>query len=161
MTVSTIPEIFEARTDTQVQQVGELFREYFSEIRVEYCFKDFEREIAELPGQYAPPTGSLLLATIAGEPAGAVGLRSFPLPQTCEMKRLYVRPAFRGSKLGSLLVQEVIRQARSKGYEYLRLDTNPPSMRAAVALYESMGFLVVDSGPLPAVPGLQYMQLKL
>jgi ribosomal protein S18 acetylase RimI-like enzyme len=161
MMASAIPEISEARTAAQLQQVRGLFREYFVEIPAEYCFQGFEREIEGLPGQYAPPAGSLLLATISGESAGCVGLRPFPLPRVCEMKHLYVRPSFRGYKLGFLLVQEVINQARSKSYEYLRLDTHPPSMRAAVALYERMGFVTVDSSPLPAVPGLQYMQLKL
>jgi len=161
MMASAIPEILEAQTEAQLQQVRELFREYFAEIPAEYCFKGFEREIEGLPGQYVPPGGTLLLATIAGEPAGCVGLRPFPLPRVCEMKHLYVRPAYRSHKLGFLLVQAVIKHARARGYECLRLDTHPPSMRAAVALYERMGFVIVDSGPITGTPGLQYMQLKL
>ena len=161
MMLSATAEISEARSHAQLQQVRELFREYFAEIPAEYCFQDFEREIEGLPGQYAPPAGSLLLATVSDSAAGCVGLRPFPLAKVCEMKRLYVRPAYRSQKIGFLLVQELLSQARSRNYEFLRLDTHPPSMRTAVALYERMGFVTIDSDPLTATPGLQYMQLKL
>jgi GNAT superfamily N-acetyltransferase len=154
-------EIVEARTEEQLQQLRALFREYHSELPPQIRTVCFDQEIESLPGEYAPPRGSLLLATVAGQPAGCVGLRPFPrLDGACEMKRLYVRPAFRGDKLGVLLVQQIICEARSRAYRRLRLDTHPPTMRSAVALYQKFDFTEVAE-KINAVPGLIYMELKL
>ncbi len=153
--------IREAQTEEQLRQVRILFREYHSELPLRLRSAHFDREIEGLPAEYAPPAGSLLLATVAGQPAGCVGLRPFPgLEGACEMKRLYVRPAFRGDKLGSLLVQRIICEARERGYRRLRLDTHPPTMQSAVALYKRFNFVEVTD-VLNAVPGLLYMELKL
>src|SRR6266567_127517 len=100
-----MPAIVQARTPEQLDQVRSLFRAYHSELPEQYRAAHFDDEIAGLPGKYAPPEGTLLLATVSGQPAGCVGLRSFPLPGVCEMKRLYVRPTFRGEMLGYLLVE--------------------------------------------------------
>src|SRR5271157_723112 len=125
-------EVIEARTDWRMQQVRELFREYFSALPCHLCFAHFDEEIESLPGEYAPPAGSLLLATVNGRPAGCVGLRPFrAMPATCEMKRLYVRADFRGQRIGLALTERVIGEARKCGYQRLRLDTYPPTMQSA------------------------------
>jgi GNAT superfamily N-acetyltransferase len=154
-------EISQAQTEEQLRQVRILFREYYSELPLQLRSAHFDREIEGLAGEYAPPAGSLLLATVVGQPAGCVGLRPVAgLEGACEMKRLYVRPAFRGDHLGALLVQRIIREARERGYQRLRLDTHPPTMRSAVALYKRFGFVEVTDAK-NAVPGLLYMELKL
>jgi putative acetyltransferase len=153
--------IKQAQNEGQVDQVRVLFREYHSELPMQLQMSHFHREVEGLPGEYAPPQGSLLLATVAEQPAGCVGLRPFPrLEGACEMKRLYVRPAFRGDRLGSRLVQEIISEARKLGYQRLRLDTHPPTMQSAVALYQRFNFVVVPD-VIGAVPDLIYMELKL
>jgi GNAT superfamily N-acetyltransferase len=154
-------EIVQVQTEEQVRAVRAMFQEYHSELPPQIRTVGFEQEVESLPGKYAPPSGALLLATVAGQPAGCVGLRPFPgIKGACEMKRLYVRPAFRGDKLGVLLVQQIIKEARSRGYQRLRLDTHPPTMRSAVALYRKFGFEIVAE-VTNAVPELVYMELKL
>ena len=116
-----------------------LFREYAAWVRDEVCFSGFEKELAGLPGRYAPPDGRLLLAVSdAGDPSGCVALRRFS-GDAAEMKRLYVRPAFRGSGLGRALIERAIAEARAVGYERLLLDTLP-RMQDAVLLYRAFGF---------------------
>ena len=154
-------EIIEVTTAEQLEQVRNLFGEYRAQLPVEYCFRSLDVEIAGLPGVYAPPKGKLLLATVVGQPAGCVGLRPFPREGACEMKRLYVRPGFRGGKLGKQLVDRVLLEARSLGYSCLRLDTHPPSMQAALAMYRKLGFQEVAPDPSEAVEGLVYMELQL
>lgn len=154
-------EILLAQTEEQLAHVRILFREYHSELPPQIRTAHFDQELEGLPGKYAPPAGALLLATVASEPAGCVGLRPFPqIEGACEMKRLYVRPSFRGEKLGLLLVQEIITQARERGYRRLRLDTHLATMQAAVALYQRFNFVEVTD-VLNGVPELSYMELKL
>jgi GNAT superfamily N-acetyltransferase len=155
-----MPDIVEASTQEQLEQVRSLFREYQAQLPVEYRTVQLDHEIESLPGPYAAARGCLLLATVSSQPAGCVGLRPFPLEGAAEIKRLYVRPGFRGYKLGQLLVQRIIFEARNRGYTLLRLDTHPPTMQAAVGVYQRCGFTPV--APVDeAVPGLLYMQLRL
>jgi len=155
------PEIVQVQTEEQLQQVRVLFREYHSELPREIRTVCFDQEVEGLPGKYAPPGGTLLLATLDGQPAGCVGLRPFPqIDRACEMKRLYVRPTFRSEKLGSLLVREIIHEARLRGYLRLRLDTHLPTMQAAVGLYRRFHFVEV-SDVAATIPELTYMELKL
>lgn len=147
-------EIIEAITAEQVEQVRSLFRQYQAEMPLEYRLLD--SEIAGLPGEYRPPKGKLLLATIAGQPVGCAGLRPFPLEATCEMKRLYVRPGFRGGRLGKDLAERVLQEARVLGYRRVRLDTHPPTMQAAVKMYRNLGFQEVSVAD--GVAGLLYME---
>lgn len=154
-------EIVQVQTEEQLQAVRAMFQEYHSELPPQIRTPHFEQELESLPGKYAAPEGALLLAMVAGQPAGCVGLRPFPeIEGACEMKRLYVRPAFRGDKLGVLLVQQIISEARKRDYQRLRLDTHPPTMQSAVALYEKLNFIVVTQ-VINAVPELVYMELKL
>ncbi len=154
-------EIVEATTAEQIEQVRNLFSEYRAQLPVEYCSRSFDAEIVGLPGVYAPPKGALLLARVVGQPVGCVGLRPFPRNGSCEMKRLYVRPGFRGGKLGKQLVERVLREASLRGYSSMRLDSHPPTMQAAVEMYRKLGFREVDPEPLQPVEGLIYMELAL
>ena len=154
-------EIVEALSERQVEQVRNLLREYHAELAQQYRPGSLEAELSALPGVYAPPKGTLLLATVAGQPVGCVGLRPFPMERTCEMKRLYVRPTFRGGTVGKDLVERALQQARALGYTRLRLDTHPPTMPAAVAMYRRLGFQEVAPDPAERVEGLLYMELLL
>jgi putative acetyltransferase len=139
--------------------VRTLFREYQEELGVDLCFQDFDRELADLPGPYAPPDGALLLAAVARELAGCVALRRLG-DGVAEMKRLYVRPAFRGRKVGRVLAEAVIAAARQRGYERMRLDTLP-SMSEASVLYRSLGFTEIAPYYRNPVPGARFLELEL
>lgn len=152
--------IVPADTPERVEQARALFREYAASLSFNLCFQNFEHELATLPGDYAPPAGALLLAlTEQGEPMACVALR--PLGGgNAEMKRLYVRPAYRGLGLGELLVLEVVAHAEESRYLALRLDTTP-EMQAAIALYRRMGFREIPPYRPNPVPGALYFELPL
>ena len=154
-------EIVGATSQNDLEQVRTLFTEYRAELMVEPCFQAFDQELASLPGPYAPPGGKLLLAKVIGQPVGCIGLRPFPLDGACEMKRLYVRPPFRGDKIGRLLAEGIVQEARDLGYRTMRLDSHPPSMAAAIRMYRKLGFREVGPEPLQPIDGLIYMELAL
>jgi putative acetyltransferase len=156
-----LSEIVEAASAEQLEQVRNLFREYQAELPPQYRAGSHDAELSSLPGVFAPPRGKLLLATVAGQPVGCVGLRPFPQEGACEMKHLYVRPTFRGGKVGKVLVERVVQEARAIGYSRLRLDTHPPTMQAALAMYRKLGFQEVAPDPAGRVEGLLYMELLL
>ena len=133
--------IIEAHSIEFVPEVWALFKEYAAEIEVCLCFQNFDQELAGLPGQYAPPDGRLFLAIEATHVAGCAGLRKIE-HGICEMKRLYVRTAFRGQGIGRALALAAINAARQIGYTRMRLDTLA-SMTAAIKLYRALGFLSI------------------
>ena len=150
--------IAEADDAAAIDICRELIREYQRGVGTLECFKGFEEELASLPGDYSPPRGRLLVALKDGQPVGCVGLR--PLGAVdCEMKRLYVRDAARGLGLGRILAERVIREARSIGYSTIKLDTLP-SMGAAQALYEALGFRDTERYN-DQVEGVRFMALDL
>jgi ribosomal protein S18 acetylase RimI-like enzyme len=132
-----------------------LFREYADSLGIDLCFQGFEAELAGLPGRYAPPNGSLWLAVHDDQIAGCVTLR--PLDNgRCEMKRLYVRPAFRGHGLGRSLVEHVLAAAAEMGYRRICLDTMP-TMCGAITLYRSFGFTDIEPYCHNPVPGALFL----
>jgi ribosomal protein S18 acetylase RimI-like enzyme len=142
-----------------VATVRNLFREYAEAIGTDLEYQGFAAELAALPAPYAPPTGALLVAHIGADVAGCVGLR--PLDgRTGEMKRLYVRSAYRSWGLGKHLVEAVINTARQAGYSELRLDTLP-SMVSAQALYQRLGFVEIPPYNSTHLPGTRFYALKL
>lgn len=124
------------------------------------CFQNFDRELAALPGEYAAPEGRLLLANCENQPVGCVALHGLG-PQLCEMKRLYLRPEFRGKGIGRSLCERTFSEARAIGYRHLRLDTVEPSMKDAVALYRRLGFREIAPYCSNPIPGALYMELEL
>lgn len=152
-------QVVEGHGADRLPVVRLLFEEYAASLGVDLGFQDFERELAELPGEYAPPTGRLLLVLDGEEPAGCVGLRPFE-PGVCEMKRLYVRPAYRGTGLGRRLAETIVEAGRDAGYERMRLDTLP-TMEGARALYRSLGFVEIEAYRPNPVHGTTYFELEL
>ncbi len=140
-----------------------IFREYADSLGVDLCFQDFERELAGLPGAYGPPGGQLLLAIVEGAIAGCGALRALPdcdYPNACEMKRLYVRPAFRGFGIGRVLVQALIDAATRAGYSSVLLDTLD-EMEAARELYASFGFEEIPPYYFNPIAGAHYLKAEL
>jgi len=160
--VHAIPRltIAPAKTPAQIAQVRELFLEYASSLGFSLCFQNFDEELAGLPGDYAPPEGRLLLALYEGELAGCVALHKLD-SEICEMKRLYLRPKFRGKGLGRVLAENIISEARQIGYKRMRLDTVQTVMKDAVAMYRRLGFKEIAPYRPNPMPGTLYMELEL
>jgi ribosomal protein S18 acetylase RimI-like enzyme len=152
-------EIGPATTAAEVAAAADLFREYADSLGFDLGFQGFEDELQALPGDYAPPTGALLVARRAARFVGCVGVRPFEA-QICELKRLYVRPEARGTGLGRALTEAAIESARDLGYERMRLDT-VPAMAEARALYRSLGFTKIAPYRQNPIPGTTFMELTL
>jgi GNAT superfamily N-acetyltransferase len=152
--------IFQTNTQEDIEQARTLFEEYAASLGISLCFQDFDQELKNLPGKYAPPDGRLLLATDGDELAGCIALRKLS-PAVCEMKRLFVRPGFRSHGLGRVLVQTIIDEARKLSYTHMRLDTLPGLMDKAIALYRSFGFNEIGPYCENPVEGAKFMELEL
>ena len=147
----------------QLDATRDIFREYAAGLGVDLCFQSFDAELAGLPGDYAPPRGALLLAMIEGQVAGCVALRpldNVDYANAAEMKRLYVRKAFRGFGLGRQLVEAIMDAARLAGYNSILLDTLD-DMEAARALYDELGFEDIPPYYHNPIPGAHYMRASL
>jgi putative acetyltransferase len=153
-------QMLQAESPAQIAQARELFLEYAQSLGFSLCFQNFDKELAELPGDYAPPEGRLLLAEFAGQLAGCVALHRLD-HDTCEMKRLYLRPQFRGKRLGRALADCIILEARSIGYRRMRLDTVGPVMKDAVVMYRKIGFKEIAPYRPNPMAGTLYMELQL
>ncbi len=145
-------------TAADLAAVVTLFREYAASLDVDLCFQGFDAELAGMPGKYAPPAGALLLAkSDDGTVLGCVALRPIEPPGVCEMKRLYVAPAARGTGLGRLLVDRIVEEAERRGYREIRLDSLP-SMVSAITLYRNAGFERTDPYYSTPVGGTVFMR---
>ncbi len=152
-------EIIAVDSQEHLDDVRMLFTEYVDSLGFDLHFQEYEREYARLPGEYAPPDGRLFLALCDGKVAGCIALRKID-EHTCEMKRLYVRPLYRGYKIGRVLSERLISEARAMGYKTMRLDT-VPNMEAAIALYRSLGFREIEPYRYNPIPGALFMELSL
>ena len=144
----------------ELQTVLELFQEYADSLGIDLGFQHFAEELAELPGKYGAPTGCILLAIVDDQPAGCVALRRLA-DDVGEMKRLYVRPAYRQIGLGRTLIERIIQEARTLGYSCIRLDTIPSIMGKAVSIYRALGFETIPPYCDNPVPGAVCMELQL
>ncbi len=143
----------------KIEVVSKLFREYSDSLGFDLCFQNFKEELESLPGEYSPPAGSLLLAVSGEGAAGCVALRRID-NSICEMKRLYVRPAFRGRGIGKELCRRIIATGLERGYSSMRLDTLA-SMPAAMGLYRSVGFREIEPYRYNPIAGAVFMELRL
>ena len=154
-----MPTIIDAIDPAMIESARVLFREYQQALGIDLCFQNFETELRDLPGEYAPPRGRLLLAMDGNITAGCIAMR--PLSEDiCEMKRLYVAPAGRGAGLGRKLALVIIEAARAAGYREMRLDTLA-SMAEAQALYRSLGFVEIAPYYETPVDGTVFMSMAL
>ena len=152
-------KIVEANTKKFVERAKELIREYAQSLEFDLGFQDFDKEMEDFPGQYTSPKGCLYIALDENQPIGCVALRDLG-QGICEMKRLYVKPNFRGQKVGKLLAEIVIKAARAMGYDYMRLDTIP-SMKHANMLYTTLGFKQIPPYRFNPIEGATFFELNL
>jgi putative acetyltransferase len=143
----------------EVEQAKFLFTEYASSLDFDLSFQNFEQELANLPGEYSPPFGAILLAYYEGKAVGCVALRKLA-EGICEMKRLYVRKAFRGKKIGKALSVAIVEEAKKRGYSRMRLDTLP-SMAQAIQLYRTLGFKETSPYRYNPRAGAMFLELVL
>jgi putative acetyltransferase len=159
-TVTELIHVESVGQGSYIDEIRALFLEYARSLNFSLCFQSFEQELGELPGPYAPPGGRLILCKVDGATAGCIALKKLE-PAVCEMKRLYVRPEFRGHRLGLRLTTHLIDEARAAGYARMRLDTIPESMENAVKLYRSLGFKKIPPYYENPLPQALYMELDL
>lgn len=156
-------EFIVPNTPEELNTLRSMLREYAQALRIDLCFQGFEAELAELPGDYAAPRGALLMAAIDEEPAGCCALRpldTVDYPNACEMKRLYVRPAFRRHGVGRQLAEAILDCARVAGYACVLLDTLN-DMESARALYQDLGFEEIEPYYHNPIEGAHYLKVNL
>jgi putative acetyltransferase len=155
-----VTSIIQAVTPEHIANARALFEEYGASLGFSLCFQSFDKELAGLPGDYAPPSGRLLLAYVDQQPAGCVALHRYEA-DAAEMKRLYVRPEFRGHNLGRELIDRLVAEAQTIGYTSIRLDTVPSVMAKAVELYREYGFRQIAPYRPNPMEGAVYMELYI
>ncbi len=163
MTDVPVIELLTPTTAEWLDATRTIFREYAAQLGVDLCFQNFAAELADLPGEYAAPRGALLLATVDGDVAACGAMRPLTdvdFANACEMKRLYVRPAFRRFGLGRLLAQALMDRGLQAGYSNLLLDTLD-DMEAARELYASLGFEEIAPYYFNPIPGAHYLKAGL
>jgi ribosomal protein S18 acetylase RimI-like enzyme len=148
-----------AQTKLEIERVRNLFLEYETFLDADLCFQSFKEELASLPGKYSPPNGNLLIAVDGEKMVGCVAIRGLD-ENICEMKRLYVKPETRGTGIGRLLAQNIIKIAVELGYSLMRLDTLD-RLTEAMNLYESLGFRRIEPYYENPIPGAVYWELEL
>jgi len=153
-------EFIQVESGPALDQIRALFLEYAKSLDFNLCFQNFDKELRELPGEYALPHGRLILCEFNGKPAGCIALKPLE-PGLCEMKRLYVRPESRGSQLGFKLATHLIDEARRAGYTSMRLDTIRGSMDKAIALYRCLGFKEIPPYYPNPIPNALFLELAL
>jgi ribosomal protein S18 acetylase RimI-like enzyme len=159
-------EISPPRSPADNEAIKTLMREYAQSLGFSLAYQDFETELADFPGKYAPPHGALLLARVGSDAAGTVALRGLD-EGICEMKRLYVKPEFRGRRtadgrsIGRALAEDIVAIGRERGYRRLRLDTIGGKMLQALSLYRSMGFVEIPPYYASPIPDTAYLELVL
>jgi len=153
-------ELIHVESGPNIGQIRTLFLEYARSLDFSLCFQSFDRELQELPAPYGLPDGRLILCKFDGKPAGCIALKKLE-PGICEMKRLYVRPEFRGHQLGLKLATYLIDEARRAGYARMRLDTIPDTMQNAVSLYRTLDFKEIPPYYDNPLPHALYMELDL
>ncbi len=152
-------EIYEDYSIDGNSGAGQLFSEYAQSLGFPLDFQDFDKELENLPGEYAPPEGCIFLCRIQDDIAGCIALRKLE-PGICELKRMYVREGYRGKGIGKMLVEEVIRRAKKIGYKKMRLDTLR-SMKTAIRIYEELGFKEISAYRYNPFENAMYMERKL
>ncbi|MED4582379.1 GNAT family N-acetyltransferase [Brevibacillus choshinensis] len=143
----------------ELKEVKKLFLEYAHSLDIDLSFQDFDAEFKALPGKYGPPDGVLLVAVVDGQAAGCIALRKIG-EGICEMKRLYVRDAYRGFRIGKSLITMIIKKASELKYEYMRLDTLS-TMTKAQEIYHSVGFYEIEPYVFNPIEGARFMELKI
>ena len=143
-----------------LSEIRALFLEYAQSLDFSLCFQNFDQELEQLPGIYSPPPGRLILCEVDGAVAGCAALKPLE-PGACEMKRLFVRPQFRGKRLGLMLAEHIVLEAREIGYAVMRLDTIRGKMDNAIAMYRSLGFKEISPYYENPIPDAVYMELRL
>lgn len=156
----TTIRVSQATSDADFRQIEELMVEYVDWLPFELCFQDFDDERTRLTTMYGPPRGAAFLGWRGGEPVGVVGVRELA-DDIAELKRMWVRPTGRGHGIGTMLAEAAAEEAQRLGYRAIRLDTVAPTMGAAIAVYERMGYREIDAYRNNPLPGAKFMELDL
>ena len=154
-------ELVYVESGPQIEEIRALFREYARSLDFNLCFQSFDKELDALPGRYAPPQGRLILCRVNGAAAGCIAVKPLRTDGLCEMKRLFVRPKFRGKGIGLKLAARIIEDAKRIGYRAMRLDTITGHMNAAIAMYRSLGFKEIPPYYDNPVPNATFFELTL
>jgi ribosomal protein S18 acetylase RimI-like enzyme len=158
--MSDVVRLTHIQSGPALDEIRSLFLEYARGLHFDLCFQNFDEELAALPGPYSMPSGRLFLCEVNERAAACIALKPLE-PGVCEMKRLYVRPEFRGRHLGLMLARHIVNEGRQAGYSKMRLDTIRGTMDNAIALYSSIGFHEIPAYYDNPVPNAYYMELDL